>query len=107
MSGTSIFLRKDNESAKASSSVDEFLASKGVATGRIVFIIDATASRQPTWDMSQGLMGDMIREAGSLEMKLIFFRGGNEGPKECKTSDWVSDSGRHHAAAAVVDPAGD
>jgi len=91
MPGVSIFTKKADN---ASSSVDEFLASKGVTTGRIAFVLDATASRQPTWDMSQGLMGDMIREAGQLEMKLIFFRGGNEGPKQCKTSDWISDPTR-------------
>ena len=39
--------------------------------GRLVFALDATMSRQPTWDMACALQADMFREAaerGRLEI---------------------------------------
>jgi hypothetical protein len=94
MAGTSIFLKNNDKDCK-SSSVDKFLETVGASPkGRLGFIIDATASRGPTWDMARGLTGDLIREAGRLDMQLIFFRGGSEGLKECKASDWISDPTR-------------
>lgn len=59
--------------------------------GRLVFALDATMSRQPTWDMACALQADMFREAaslGSLDIRLVFYRGLNE----CRASGWVSDS---------------
>jgi hypothetical protein len=92
MSGLSIFTKKDD---RASSFVDKFLEARGAGRcGRLAFIIDATASRGPTWDMARGLTGGMIREAGQLEIQLIFFRSGSDGPPECRASDWTSDPGR-------------
>jgi hypothetical protein len=35
------------------------------ARGRLVFALDATMSRQPTWDMACALQADMFREAAS------------------------------------------
>jgi hypothetical protein len=61
------------------------------ARGRLVFALDATMSRQPTWDMACALQADMFREAqtlGSLDIRLIYYRGLNE----CRASGWVSDS---------------
>jgi hypothetical protein len=61
------------------------------ARGRLVFALDATMSRQPTWDMACTLQADMFREAqtlGSLDIRLIYYRGLNE----CRASGWVSDS---------------
>ena len=48
------------------------------ASGRLIFALDATLSRQPTWDMACGLQADMFKEAGSvggLAMRLIYYRG--------------------------------
>jgi hypothetical protein len=59
--------------------------------GRLVFALDATMSRQPTWDMACALQADMFREAaslGSLDIRLVYYRGLNE----CRASSWVSDS---------------
>ena len=36
------------------------------ARGRLVFALDATMSRQPTWDMACTLQADMFREAAAL-----------------------------------------
>ena len=43
------------------------------AKGRLIFALDATMSRQPTWDMACALQADMFREAaaiGSLDIVL-------------------------------------
>jgi hypothetical protein len=61
------------------------------ARGRLIFALDATMSRQPTWDMACALQADMFREAaaiGSLDIRLVYYRGLNE----CRASSWVSDS---------------
>src|SRR5262249_38337846 len=59
--------------------------------GRLVFALDATMSRQPTWDLACTLQADMFREAaslGSLDIRLVYYRGFNE----CRASKWISDS---------------
>jgi hypothetical protein len=59
--------------------------------GRLVFALDATMSRQPTWDMACALQADMFREAaalGSLDIRLVYYRGLDE----CRASGWISDS---------------
>src|SRR6202048_3174060 len=61
------------------------------AKGRLVFALDATMSRQPTWDMACALQADMFREAaalGSLDIRLVYYRGFNE----CRASAWISDN---------------
>jgi hypothetical protein len=57
--------------------------------GRLIFALDATASRQPTWDTACQLQADMFREAaaiGSLDVQLVYYRGRSE----CQASRWVS-----------------
>jgi hypothetical protein len=58
--------------------------------GRLVFALDATASRKPLWDLACQLQGDMFKEVaalGGLEVQLIYYRG-----DECKASPWVSNA---------------
>jgi hypothetical protein len=58
--------------------------------GRLIFALDATMSRQPTWDTACRLQGEMFLEAqsiGGLDVQLVFFRG----MAECQASRWVSD----------------
>ncbi|MEM9027340.1 MAG: VWA domain-containing protein [Pseudomonadota bacterium] len=58
--------------------------------GRLIFAMDATMSRQPTWDMALALQGDMFRavkDVGGLDVQLIYFRGAGE----CRASKWVGD----------------
>jgi hypothetical protein len=60
------------------------------ARGRLVFALDATMSRQPTWDLACALQADMFREAaasGSLNIRLVYYRG----LSECRASGWISD----------------
>lgn len=59
--------------------------------GRLIFALDATMSRQPTWDTACTLQADMFREAasiGGLDIQLVYFRGLNE----CRASGWVAGS---------------
>jgi hypothetical protein len=66
--------------------------------GRLVFALDATMSRQPTWDSACGLQADMFREAasiGGLDIQLVYFRG----LSECRASGWVA--GREKLAALM------
>lgn len=59
--------------------------------GRLVFALDATMSRQPTWDSACALQADMFREAaaiGGLDIQLVYFRG----LSECRASGWVPDA---------------
>jgi hypothetical protein len=59
--------------------------------GRLVFALDATMSRQPTWDMACTLQADMFREAaaiGTLDIRLVYFRGMDE----CRATGWISDT---------------
>ena len=58
--------------------------------GRLLFAMDATMSRQPTWDMALKLQADMFNEVkaiGGLDVQLIYFRSYDE----CRASGWVSD----------------
>jgi hypothetical protein len=57
--------------------------------GRLIFALDATMSRQPTWDMAQTLQAKMFDAAaglGGLDVQLVYFRGFNE----CRASNFVS-----------------
>ena len=59
--------------------------------GRLLFAMDATMSRQPTWDMALKLQADMFNEVkaiGGLDVQLIYFRSYDE----CRSSPWVSDA---------------
>jgi hypothetical protein len=59
--------------------------------GRLIFALDATASRQPTWDRACHLQAEMFAAAaglGGLEVQLVFYRGFGE----CKAGRWVSDA---------------
>lgn len=57
-------------------------------SGRLIFAVDATMSRQPTWDMAMRLQGEMFKEAaalGGLSVQLVYYRGFDE----CRASRWV------------------
>lgn len=59
--------------------------------GRLLFAMDATMSRQPTWDLACQLQGEMfetVARTGGLDVQLIYFRGFGE----CQASKWVSDA---------------
>lgn len=60
--------------------------------GRLIFALDATASRAPTWAIARDLQAKMFREAatlGQLDMQLIYYRG-----SECKFTPWYQSGER-------------
>ena len=92
--GKSLKQNPDNSSTK---DVDAFLkkvaettpTSRG--TGRLLFAIDATASRQATWDQACHIQCDMFDETaklGALSMQVAFFRGFGE----FKATPWTTKS---------------
>jgi hypothetical protein len=77
------------------SKIDRFLAEKAQETarrGRLIFALDATASRQETWDIACQLQAEMFREVaglGSLDVQLVYYRGPEGHPTgECRASRW-------------------
>jgi hypothetical protein len=80
---------------KLSSRVTSFLE-KTIASrsGRLIFVFDATGSRQPTWDTAAKLQSEMFTAAaglGNLEIQLVYFRGMADFGGECRASPWLSD----------------
>ncbi len=85
------------EGVSSRSELDAFLAAAkttapvSAGTGRLAFALDATFSRQPTWDLACEIQADLFRAAadlGGLEVKLIYYRGSDE----CRASPWLSDA---------------
>jgi hypothetical protein len=55
--------------------------------GRLIFGLDATASRQPTWDLATQLMVEMFEEVSNLlDVQLVYYRGAGE----CRATGWIS-----------------
>lgn len=51
------------------------------ARGKLMFAMDATASRQPSWDRAAHIQAEMFQETanlGGLDIQLAFFRGFGE-----------------------------
>jgi len=80
--------------------IDRFLgAAKQLAplatgqAGRLVFALDATMSRQPSWDLACSLQSRMFEVAaasGGLAVQLVYFRG----IAECRSSGWLGEPQR-------------
>ena len=69
--------------------------------GRLIFALDATASRQPSWDRACRIQGEMFEATatlGGLDVKLVFYRGVNE----CKASRWMANAAELHRAMRSV-----
>jgi hypothetical protein len=90
---------REPASTSARGEIDAFLARARTLAppvepgkrGRLVFALDATMSRQPTWDEACRLQADMFGEAaaiGGLDVQLVYYRG----LTECRSSRWVSDA---------------
>lgn len=91
--------RSDKDALSTRSEVDAFLdavkqtpaAKAGEGRGRLIFSLDATASRQHTWARAMALQSDMFvqtRGMGSLDVQLVYYRGYDE----CRASPWLSDA---------------
>ena len=91
--------RSEPASASARAEIDAFITRARTLApplepgqrGRLIFALDATMSRQPTWDEACRLQADMFGEAaaiGGLDVQLMYYRG----LAECRASRWVSDA---------------
>jgi len=62
--------------------------------GRLIFALDATMSRQATWDMAQALQGKMFDAAariGGLDVQLVYFAArANAAPRASSRAGGVS-----------------
>ncbi len=90
------------------SAIDAFLAQAksiapaGEGRGRLIMALDATMSRQPTWDAACKLQAEMFEEAGrigGLEIQLVYFRGFGE----CRASRWVADGHTLSSLMTAID----
>lgn len=66
------------------------LAERADSGARLLFAIDATASRQPTWDRACQLQGEMFlatQNLGGLAVQLCYYRGLNE----LRATRWLVD----------------
>ena len=81
-------LRRRSSSSEISSFLKTAREIEPSGRGRLIFALDATMSRQPTWDRAmtiQASMFDAVGKAGDLSVQLAYFRGIDE----CRVSKWV------------------
>jgi hypothetical protein len=82
--------------SSSKSAIDQFLGAAAklpvaevTGRGRLIFALDATMSRQSTWDLAQSVQGKMFSTAaahGGLEVQLVYYRGFGE----CKASRFMT-----------------
>jgi hypothetical protein len=95
--------------SSSSADVEAFLADLNRAPavrpeggrGRLIFALDATASREPSWDHACHIQGEMFEATtslGGLDVKLLFYRGFGE----CKASRWFERADDLHRAMRAV-----
>jgi hypothetical protein len=75
------------------------------AGGRLIVALDATASREPTWDQACLIQGEMFEATaalGGLSIQLVFYRGYDE----CRASRWVTTAAELHRLMSTVRCAG-
>lgn len=92
--------RKDISQPSSRDEVNAFLAKVSATPvsvrgagrqGRLMFAMDATASREPTWDQACQIQSEMFVATaglGGLDVQLCYFRGF----REFRASSWVSDA---------------
>lgn len=93
----------------SSTEVDAFLRdlaavparAPGAGAGRLLFAMDATASREASWDQAaqiQHQMFEATRGVGDLRIQLAFFRGFGE----FKVTTWLDDADQIHRLMSAV-----
>lgn len=73
------FLKQVNQAPAVVGSTDR---------GRLIFALDATLSRQPTWDQASHIQSEMFhatRDIGGLSIQLCYYRGF----AEFESSEWL------------------
>jgi hypothetical protein len=89
MSGNDLTRKRDGEVAAFLDEVRRLPARpEAGGRGRLIFALDATASREPTWDRACDVQASMFVEAerlGGLDVQLAYYRGFGE----CRASRWI------------------
>jgi hypothetical protein len=70
--------------------LDAFFSRVNPLRGRLIFALDATASRQPTWDTAAQLTAQMfetVAAIGGLDIQLAYYCG-----DQCVAGRWLSDA---------------
>jgi hypothetical protein len=70
--------------------LDAFFERINPSRGRLIFALDATASRQPTWDTAAALTSEMfatVAAIGGLDLQLVYYCG-----DQCVAGRWLSDA---------------
>ena len=85
-----------NKLPSSKPAINQFLAKAAAvkppaegATQRLIFAMDATASRSPTWDLACSLNAELfgaVRDVGNILVQLVYFRGFDE----FRASPWKS-----------------
>jgi hypothetical protein len=102
MSNGSVAARESRGSGLEAFLAEVRAGAHATSRGRLIFSLDATASRKPSWDMAAGLQAEMFREAaavGNLDLQLVFYRGDSE----CKATSWLSDPARLARIMSTID----
>jgi hypothetical protein len=74
-------------------------------SGRLIFAMDATASRGPTWTQAMNIQTEMFQEAasvGGLDVQLVYYRG----MMDFGASPWMGNAERMIALMRSVDVIG-
>lgn len=93
-------MTSDRKDIDATGDVSAFLSqvaatprqAPGGTRGRLIFAMDATASREPTWDQAARIQSAMFADTqhlGGIDVQLCYYRGF----QEFDHSDWITDSG--------------
>jgi hypothetical protein len=90
--------------AQVSPRIAALLAKTKATRGRLIFALDASASREATWDLATTLQAQMFEEAartGGLDMQLAYYHG-----DQFRASEWLGDAcellGRMRAIRCVA-----
>jgi hypothetical protein len=81
--------------------LEAFFSRVNPVRGRIILAIDATASRERTWDAASRLQAQMfetVSAVGKLDVQLVYYRGYSE----CVASRWQSNAKSLAAVMARV-----
>jgi hypothetical protein len=71
--------------------LEAFFAKVDPIRARLIFALDATASRQPTWDKAAELQSQMftsVAASDGIDIQLVYYRGEDE----CVASRWQSNA---------------
>ncbi len=93
MAGASKDLPQKSSKAAIDAFVERVRATPAIKSagerGRLIFAMDATASREPSWDRACQIQGEMFSETaalGGLDIQLCYYRGFGE----FEASAWLS-----------------